>query len=136
MWFPWRHARPILPGWGSEVVSQCQAGCRSICHTGSVGGECFSCWLSLPGNAEALGDGSWYHVRLRALLEPKDSEFLGSWVCLPGAEAETEVVLAGLASGIPVMVPGNTPQPGCRAPCSWGPSGDAWARCSPTLLSH
>lgn len=82
MWFPWRHARPILPGWGSEVVSQCQAGCRSICHTGSVGGECFSCWLSLPGNTEALGDGSWYHVRLRALLEPKDSEFLGSWVLL------------------------------------------------------
>lgn len=129
MWFPWRHAHPILPGWGSEVVSQCQAGCRSICHTGSVGGECFSvgsrCWATL----RPLGKAA-------CALEPKDSEFLGSWVLLPGAEAETEVVLAGLASGIPVMVPGNTPQPGCRAPWSWGSSGDTWARCSPTLLSH
>lgn len=42
----------------------------------------------------------------------------------------------GLTSGLVVLAPGDTPQPGCRAAWSWGSPGDAQAQRSPTLLGH
>lgn len=69
-------------------------------------------------------------------LEPKDSEFQGSRaLCFPGADAETKVMLAGLASGILAVTPGDN-QPGCCDTGSWVSPGDAQAQCSPSLLGH
>lgn len=69
-------------------------------------------------------------------LEPKDSEFQGSRaLCFPGAEAESKVMLAGLASGILAVTPGDN-QPGCCDTGSRVSPGDAQAQCSPSLLGH